>query len=58
MKCKIEVNMNYKAFEEQPILELKEVLRRGLANIYDAPECFIILRDSNGNDVGTLTIEE
>jgi hypothetical protein len=54
MKCKIEVDMDNAAFEDDPKDELAVILRKAIDDNFR----FHKLYDVNGNMVGTLVIEE
>ena len=57
MKCKIEVDMDNAAFEEDPNEELARVLEKGCESLRRGFTT-ILLHDICGNRVGQLVIED
>ena len=57
MKAQITINMDNAAFDETPASELGRILRRLAADIEAGELVPIILRDINGNRVGSFTLE-
>ena len=60
MKCKIEVDMDGAAFDNNTAAELARVLRDMVEELleYGVPSEPGSFRDTNGNRVGSLVIEE
>lgn len=60
MEFVITISMNNAAFEEQPNLELARILRKladRLETEWPLPDGTCVLRDINGNSVGTAQVK-
>lgn len=63
MKINIQFNTNYKSFKDYPLAEMSAVMSRVKTQVFNRiscgnfRKCNQVLLDSDGNEIGTLRIE-
>jgi len=57
---KLVINCDNAAFEDDPVAEIKEILKKAMQTLEREPDnpCYRTMFDTNGNDVGRFRLKD